>query len=408
MEDVQTAPNPPEPEGGPTVLLLRAMDAELAAVEDDVRRLRAAVALALDAQRAEAALAVPAAAPVLAPALSPAGPLSRIAERAMLAVARASLAAQERVERELAERQARRDTSEQPAERPRAAQVLVAARETVARTPRAIGERVGGWRQQVTARLDGLAGRPAVLVAGRRALRVVGTATAAVVFAVQVLGIGRPSPVPDIAAGPEPVAPASAEPVIPVPAPPPPPPPEPQPAPVEQPTGRITAPVALRVPAIEVDAPVVIVELEADGETMEIPADVRTVGWYEPFPGGGVAPGERGTAVIAGHVDSRTQGRGAFWPLRELSPGDVIEGDHVDGSSTRWRVDEVVRYPKDDIPINDIFTFVGDERLALITCGGEFDRSTGSYLDNYVVFASPLPSLVDGSGQALPTLPVAP
>jgi sortase (surface protein transpeptidase) len=116
-------------------------------------------------------------------------------------------------------------------------------------------------------------------------------------------------------------------------------------------------------------------------------------------------PGEQGTAVIAGHVDSRTQGRGAFWPLRELRPGDVIEVVHEDGTSTRWRVDEVVRYPKTDIPIEDIFTFDGDERLALITCGGEFDRSAGAYLDNYVVMASPLVLPFGPGTQPLPASP---
>jgi len=152
-------------------------------------------------------------------------------------------------------------------------------------------------------------------------------------------------------------------------------------------SSRIAAPVAVRVPAIGVDSQVVVVGREPDG-AMEIPSDVRTVGWYDPFAGAGVVPGERGTAVIAGHVDSRTQGRGAFWLLRDLAPGDVIEIAHADGSATRWQVDDVVRHPKTDIPIDDIFTFDGDERLALITCGGQFDRSLGAYLDNYVVMAS--------------------
>jgi hypothetical protein len=169
--------------------------------------------------------------------------------------------------------------------------------------------------------------------------------------------------------------------------------PDPRPAAPDAP--RITQdvrpapPITLRIPAIEVDAPVVSVGLEPDG-AMEIPADVRTVGWYEPFAGAGLTPGEPGTAVIAGHVDSRVQGRGAFWLLRELSPGDIVEVIHEDGTISAWRIESVVRYPKDDIPIEDIFTFEGPPRIALITCGGEFDRSIGSYLDNYVVTAVPI------------------
>jgi hypothetical protein len=161
-----------------------------------------------------------------------------------------------------------------------------------------------------------------------------------------------------------------------------------------RPQTRIAPPVALRVPAIEVDA-AVVVGREADG-AMEIPSDVRTVGWFEPFPGAGVIPGEQGTAVIAGHVDSRTQGRGASWPLRELTAGDVIEVVHGDGTATRWRIDDVIRYPKADIPIDDSSTFDGVERLVPITCGGEFDRSLGAYLDDYIVMASPLPAATGG------------
>jgi len=167
---------------------------------------------------------------------------------------------------------------------------------------------------------------------------------------------------------------------------------------------RPTPPVLVRIPSIEVDAPVVPVGLEADG-AMEIPSDVRTIGWFDPFGGSGLAPGEPGTAVIAGHVDSRVQGRGAFWLLRDLKPGDLIEVVHDDGSVSAWRIEEVVRYPKEDIPIEDIFTFEGPSRLALITCGGEFDRSIGSYLENYVVTAVPAMSIPNASGLVAAPVP---
>jgi hypothetical protein len=231
-----------------------------------------------------------------------------------------------------------------------------------------------------------------------------------VLVGLQVLGIGRtttrgadaaPPTVPTVAApdagalgsatGPDALTEAETPPVGPLEQ-------EPRPAP----------PVLLRIPSIEVTSTVVAVGLEPDG-AMEIPSDVRTVGWYDPFAGAGLAPGEPGTAVIAGHVDSRTQGRGAFWLLRDLVPGDIVEVLHADDTVSVWRIEEVVRYPKTDIPIADIFTFDGPSRLALITCGGEFDRSSGSYLDNYVVTAVPSMS-VPGSPvlPGAPTLPGAP
>jgi hypothetical protein len=143
--------------------------------------------------------------------------------------------------------------------------------------------------------------------------------------------------------------------------------------------------VHVRIPAIRVDATVVVTGL-LPGDVMEVPADVRTLGWYDP-DGLGVAPGWPGTAVLAGHVDSRTQGRGALYFLRELAVGDVVELVLADGSVSGWRITEVIQYDKTDLPLQEIFTWAGPSRLAVITCGGEFDRTARSYTDNLVVYA---------------------
>lgn len=163
------------------------------------------------------------------------------------------------------------------------------------------------------------------------------------------------------------------------------PPPAPEPEPEPEPVVR-SAPLAVRIPAIAVDATTVPVGLEGDG-SMEIPSDVSTIGWYEPAEGLGVVPGQTGTAVLAGHVDSRTQGTGAFYFLRELTVGDSVEIAHEDGSVSTWRITEVVQYAKDSLPIDEVFVWSGAPRLALITCGGPFDWTARSYTDNLVVFA---------------------
>jgi sortase (surface protein transpeptidase) len=148
----------------------------------------------------------------------------------------------------------------------------------------------------------------------------------------------------------------------------------------------VAAPTAISLPSLGVDASIVNVALEDDGG-MEIPDDVSTAGWYEL----GVAPGEAsGTAVIAGHVDSESQGRGAFWDLRRMEVDDVITVDHADGSTSEWRVVARTTYPKEELPIADIFTRFGDPRLVLITCDGYFDRSARSYSDNVVVYTVPV------------------
>lgn len=152
------------------------------------------------------------------------------------------------------------------------------------------------------------------------------------------------------------------------------------------PQAPVAAPTAISLPSLDVEAPLVDVGLEDDGG-MEIPSDVSTAGWYEL----GVAPGEAtGTAVIAGHVDSESQGRGAFWDLRRMAVDDAITVDHADGTTSEWRVVARTTYPKEQLPISDIFTRFGDPRLVLITCDGYFDRDARSYSDNVVVYAVPV------------------
>jgi hypothetical protein len=146
-------------------------------------------------------------------------------------------------------------------------------------------------------------------------------------------------------------------------------------------------PLALRIGSIEIEAPVVPVGLV--GTEMEIPEDVREIGWYDP-DGLGVRPGTTGTAVFASHVDSRSQGRGVLFELRQLRVGDTLEIDLEDGTTQTWTVTEVAQIPKVSMPLTEIFTWAGPARVVLITCGGEFNRSTRSYVDNVVVYAEPL------------------
>jgi hypothetical protein len=173
----------------------------------------------------------------------------------------------------------------------------------------------------------------------------------------------------------------------------------PEPAP-EEPLVTVRAvPLHLRIGAITVDAPVIPVGLEDDG-AMEIPDKVAEIGWYDP-DGLGVAPGTPGTAVLAGHVDSRTQGRGALFDLRNLKAGETIELDLSDGTTQRWLITDVIQYPKDVLPYEELFVWSGPPRLAMITCGGEFDRTARSYRDNIVVYAE----LLDGPpSSSIPTI----
>ena len=150
---------------------------------------------------------------------------------------------------------------------------------------------------------------------------------------------------------------------------------------------RPPAPRRIDLPSIGVDAPIVPVGVDPDG-SMTIPEDVATVGWYR----WGSAPGsDAGTIVLSGHVDSRTQGRGAFFDLRAMAVGDEVAITDEDGDETRWRVTGRRTFQKESLPIRELFRRDGDRRLVLITCGGEFDRAVRSYDSNVVVEAEPLP-----------------
>lgn len=165
------------------------------------------------------------------------------------------------------------------------------------------------------------------------------------------------------------------------------------PAPIPAPSGRAappaslaTAPQAARpawlsVPAIGIRTSLVDLGLNKDG-TLQVPASTAVAGWFTGSP----RPGMAGSAVIAGHVDSRT-GPGIFFWLRRLRPGDRVYVGRADGTMAVFTVTAVRMYAKDQFPTAAVYGPVPDAELRLITCGGIFDRSLGSYLSNVVVFA---------------------
>ena len=141
------------------------------------------------------------------------------------------------------------------------------------------------------------------------------------------------------------------------------------------------APVRLSIPAIDVQTPLVRLGLNPDG-TLEVPTDFSVAGWYDRGP----KPGERGAAVIVGHVDN-TEGPAVFYWLGQLTPGDVVHVRLADRTEVRFRVYAVREYPKTTFPTALVYAATPMPELRLITCGGPFDASSGHYLDNIVVFA---------------------
>jgi hypothetical protein len=147
-------------------------------------------------------------------------------------------------------------------------------------------------------------------------------------------------------------------------------------------------PTRITIPKIGVAAPVVPVGLDRAGAVQAPPlAQAQLAGWYEPGP----SPGEDGSAVIVGHVDSRRTGPGVFFRLGALRPGDTIEVTRADGATVRFTVDGVEAYPKAAFPAGLVYGPAGPvatAALRLVTCGGRYDARAHAYLDNVIVFAT--------------------
>jgi hypothetical protein len=139
--------------------------------------------------------------------------------------------------------------------------------------------------------------------------------------------------------------------------------------------------VRVLIDAVGIDVPLVELGLGPDG-AVEAPEDFDTAGWYT----GSARPGAPGPAVLAAHVDS-TVGPAAFFALADVAPGDRVEVHGDDGTSVGFRVTRIERYAKDRFPTDSVYGPVPGPALRLITCGGTFDRSAGSYRDNVVVYA---------------------
>ena len=153
---------------------------------------------------------------------------------------------------------------------------------------------------------------------------------------------------------------------------------EPPPKPREP---AVELPRRLKIPAVGIDAGVEFVGLTADG-TMDAPKDSSKVAWYRLGP----KPGERGNAVLAGHVDWGGK-TAVFWRLNELKPGDLVEVTAVDDRKYQFVVQSQQWFDADGAPVEDVFGQADSPQLTLITCGGVFDRKTRQYLSRLVVRA---------------------
>ncbi|MFH8492985.1 class F sortase [Streptomyces coeruleorubidus] len=142
-------------------------------------------------------------------------------------------------------------------------------------------------------------------------------------------------------------------------------------------------PVRLHIPKISVNAPFTDLAIGRSGQLEPPPADdTNLVGWYAK----GASPGEAGTAIIAGHVDTATS-PAVFAGLSALKKGDRFHVTRADGSRATFVVDGAESFDKDAFPSERVYGDTPDAQVRLITCAGAYDRQARDYTENLVVFA---------------------
>ncbi|MBZ6231710.1 class F sortase [Streptomyces olivaceus] len=158
------------------------------------------------------------------------------------------------------------------------------------------------------------------------------------------------------------------------------------PASPASPAGRAlprSKPERLLIPEISVDAPFTDLAIGKNGQLKPPPADdTNLVGWYA----GGVSPGEKGTSIIAGHVDTKTSAA-VFARLDRLNEGDVFRVERADGRTASFTVDSLETFEKDAFPSERVYGDADRPEVRLITCAGDYDHKVKDYTDNLVVFA---------------------
>jgi len=146
---------------------------------------------------------------------------------------------------------------------------------------------------------------------------------------------------------------------------------------------QVALPVRLRIPVLGVNTPLGRLGRQPDG-AIAVPDSPTVAAWFDEGP----RPGQPGPAVVVGHVDS-TRGPGVFFRLNQMKAGQAVYVDRADGSTVAFAVTSVARVPKTEFPTEKVYSPTLHPSLQLVTCGGSFDHSRRSYVDNVIVFTAP-------------------
>ena len=132
---------------------------------------------------------------------------------------------------------------------------------------------------------------------------------------------------------------------------------------------------------IKVDANIQYVGVTKAGK-MATPNNFTDVGWYK----NGTVPGEKGSAVIAGHVDDGLAFPAVFADLGEMKIGDDIYIDTIGGKTLDFKITNIQSYPA-LADATEIFTQNDANYLKLITCTGVWSQTHKTHDQRLVITA---------------------
>jgi LPXTG-site transpeptidase (sortase) family protein len=155
----------------------------------------------------------------------------------------------------------------------------------------------------------------------------------------------------------------------------------------------------LVIPKANVDAKITYKDVPPNGGALPSPDTPDDVAFYDfdGFPGYGGYPGAGGNAIFSGHVDSGHQAckagtvqppcEAVFWDINKLKQGDLIEV-HLGDVVYKYSVTSAQDIKADDVSKwADVWKATPTESITLITCAGDFNRTTSEYDSRHVVTA---------------------
>ncbi|THA26230.1 class F sortase [Streptomyces sp. RKND-216] len=159
---------------------------------------------------------------------------------------------------------------------------------------------------------------------------------------------------------------------------------EPLPA-AHAPLDEVGRPVRLEIPSLDIRARIEPTGLDDRGGVAAPPyARAGAVGWYREGP----KPGERGVALVVGHVDTDTR-RAVFYGLSTVERGTEVRVTGENGRVAQFTVESAEVVQGEGFEAERAYgqRERGRAELRLLTCGGTYDRQERAYTSNVVVSA---------------------